>query len=155
MEQLVLLLIIGAISLINWLIEQSGKRREMRRLEMERSHRETEESVYRKPTTDPVAPTVDTMRSREMRRFLESFGVPLPEEMEAPAVETKNPEISATFIRENLDSETQQALVALKQPKPLPIKEPVCQQSKAPANLRQAILWREVLGPPRSINAWT
>ena len=154
MEQLVLLLIIGAISLINWLIEQSGKRREMRRIEKERSLRETEESVYRKPTPAPVAPTVETMRGRELRRFLDAFGVPLPEEMEAPAVETKNLEVSAPLRREIPGFETQPALGALKLQKALPTKESVPQQTKSSAFFRQAILWREVLGPPRSLSPW-
>jgi hypothetical protein len=146
MEQLVLLLIIGAISLINWLIEQSGKRREKRRLEKELTNQEPEESVYREPTPAPAAPSSESPRGQEMRRFLESFGIPLPEEIEAPAV--------------NLEVLAPSPSVALPLKPPViaykPIPEPMRISPervflKSPSALRQAIVWREILGPPRSL----
>ena len=146
MEQLVLLLIIGAISLINWLIEQSGKRREKRRLEKELNSREPEESVYQEPTPAPAAPSNEPTRGKEMRRFLESFGIPLPEEIEAPVV---NLEVLAPSPSEPLP--LQPPVIATK-----PISAPARNSAervflKSPSALRQAVVWREILGPPRSL----
>jgi len=147
MEQLVLLLIIGAISLINWLIEQSGKRREMRKLEQERSRRETEESVYRHP--EPVTPADETPRAQEIRRFLESFGVPLPEEIEAPAAQFEKPDVCIAPRPENPIPEFQPVRMRPQTAPPTKISQvrPVL----GSAFLRQAVVWREVLGPPRSL----
>jgi hypothetical protein len=80
MEQLVLILIIGAISLINWLIEQSGKRREQQRLQRERESNQVEGSAYQdsSPPTDRLRPATQPEPSREVRELLEVFGVPLP-----------------------------------------------------------------------------
>ncbi len=146
MEQLVLLLIIGAISLINWLIEQSGKRREKRRLEKELTSQEPEESVYREPPPAPAAPSTEPQRGQEMRRFLESFGIPLPEEIEAPVV---NLEVLAPSPSEALPL---QPPVIGSKPIPAPVLiSPARPSLKSPTSLRQAIVWREVLGPPRSL----
>lgn len=146
MEQLVLLLIIGAISLINWLIEQSGKRREKRRLEKEVADQESEESSYRQPSAAPVAPAPESARGAEMRRFLESFGIPLPEENEVAVVEREVPAttpVPATPVR-----------IPIVEAKPSPViakKPPTASSLKSAAALRQAIVWREILGPPRSL----
>jgi hypothetical protein len=150
MEQLVLLLIIGAISLINWLIEQSGKRREQRRFEAERARREAEASPYQEPAPSPASiPEVyEPEPQQEMRRFLESFGIPMPEEVApqevapefltpAPAQTPAPAPASRTIVRKlkPTSSKPQQVLLEI----------------KSPAALRQAIVWREILGPPRSL----
>lgn len=147
MEQLVLLLIIGAISLINWLIEQSGKRREKRRLEKELTSQEPEESVYRESTPASAAPSTEAPRGHEMRRFLESFGIPLPEEIEAPIV---NLEV-ANSRQSPPPTSAQPPHVASKRI-PAPVRmAPERLSLKSPAALRQGILLREILGPPRSL----
>ena len=146
MEQLVLLLIIGAISLINWLIEQSGKRREQRRFEAERARREAEASPYQEPAPSPASiPEVyEPEPQQEMRRFLESFGIPMPEEVApqevAPEILTPAP-VQAPAPR-----------AIARKLKPTPSKpQQVLLEIKSPAALRQAIVWREILGPPRSL----
>jgi hypothetical protein len=72
MEQLVLLLIIGAISLINWLIEQSGKRREQRRFEAERTRREAEASPYLERELTPTPAPETREPAPHSSRHLES-----------------------------------------------------------------------------------
>ena len=153
MEQLVLLLIIGAISLINWLIEQSGKRREQRRFEAERARREAEASPYQEPAPSPTSiPEVRKSEpQQEMRRFLESFGIPMPEEA-APQ------EVAPEFLTP----------APAQTPAPAPVPRPIVRklkptsskpqqvqlEIKSPAALRQAIVWREILGPPRSLQPY-
>ena len=146
MEQLVLLLIIGAISLINWLIEQSGKRREKRRLEKELSGQESEEPAYRESSPAPAETDTENPRGQEMRRFLESFGIPLPEEIEEPVV---SQEIVAP--RQSPPPLLQPPLVVSRKT-PAPVRmAPDRFSLKSPAALRQAIVLREILGPPRSL----
>jgi hypothetical protein len=151
MEQLVLLLIIGAISLINWLIEQSGKRREQRRFEAERARREAEASPYQEPASSPASiPEVhEPEPQQEMRRFLESFGIPMPEEVApqevAPEIPTPAP-VQAPAPAPHAIS---------RKLKPTPSKpQQVLLEIKSPAALRQAIVWREILGPPRSLQPY-
>jgi hypothetical protein len=148
MEQLVLLLIIGAISLINWLIEQSGKRREQRRFEAERARREAESSPYQEPAPSPASiPEVHKSEpQQEMRRFLESFGIPMPEEAApqefAPEIPTPAP----------VQAPAPAPRAIARKLKPTPSKpQQVLLEIKSPAALRQAIVWREILGPPRSL----
>ncbi len=146
MEQLVLLLIIGAISLINWLIEQSGKRREKRRLEKELTSQEPEEGVYRESSPASAAPSTEAPRGEQMRRFLESFGIPMPEEIEAPVVN-----LEALAPRPSAALPFQPTVIASKSI-PVPVQNsPERVFLKSPAALRQAIVWREILGPPRSL----
>lgn len=146
MEQLVLLLIIGAISLINWLIDQSGKRREKRRLEKETFGQESEESVYRESAPAPPETKTQMPRGQEMRRFLESFGIPLPEEIEEPVVNQK-----VVAPRQSPPPIVQPSLVASRKA-PAPVRmAPDRFSLKSPAALRQAIVLREILGPPRSL----
>jgi hypothetical protein len=153
MEQLVLLLIIGAISLINWLIEQSGKRREQRRFEAERARREAEPSPYQEPAPSPTSiPEVHKSEpQQEMRRFLESFGIPMPEEVApqevAPEFLTPAPAQTPAL------APTPRTIV--RKLKPTSSKPQQVQlEIKSPAALRQAIVWREILGPPRSLQPY-
>jgi len=151
MEQLVLLLIIGAISLINWLIEQSGKRREQRRFETERARREAEPSSYQEPALLPESiPEVhQSAPQQEMRRFLEAFGIPMPEEFAsqefAPQILTPAPAQTPARAPRTTSPKL----------KPTPSKpRQVPLEIKSPSVLRQAIVWREILGPPRSLQPY-
>ena len=154
MEQLVLLLIIGAISLINWLIEQSGKRREQRRFEQERARRqEADPNPYLEsaPSPAPVHELPEPAPQQEMRRFLEAFGIPLPEEPPAPVTLQ---EVEAPAPRQIPEPEpAQPVLVPKRKVTPTKTHQPVA-IIKSPATLRQAIIWREILGPPRSLQSY-
>ena len=146
MEQLVLLIIIGAISLINWLIDQSGKRREKRRLEKELSGQESEEPAYRELSPASAETGTETPRAQEMRRFLESFGIPLPEEIEEPVARQE-----VVAPRQSPPPLLQPPLVVSRKT-PAPVRmAPDRFSLKSPAALRQAIVLREILGPPRSL----
>jgi fused signal recognition particle receptor len=157
MEQLVLLLIIGAISLINWLIEQSGKRREQRRFEAERARREAEANPYLEP--EPAAPIPvpearEPAPQQEMRRLLEAFGIPVPEESAPQALPSEIPapasEPTPVFASAPITMPEPRPVIAKTKPTPSsPRKAPL--EIKSPAALRQAIIWREILGPPRSL----
>jgi hypothetical protein len=155
MEQLVLLLIIGAISLINWLIEQSGKRREQRRFEQERARRQAEPipNPYLEPapTPAPVQEFPEPAPPQEMRKFLEAFGIPLPEE---PAPPIALQEVEPPAPRQLPEPEPAQPIPRPKH-KVTPTKthQPVA-IIKSPETLRQAIIWREILGPPRSLQSY-
>jgi hypothetical protein len=151
MEQLVLLLIIGAISLINWLIEQSGKRREQRRFEAERARREAEASPYQEPAPSPASiPEVHKSEpQQEMRRFLESFGIPMPEEV---APQEVAPEILTPAPAQTPAPAPRTIVRKLKPTSSKP--QQVQLEIKSPAALRQAIVWREILGPPRSLQPY-
>jgi hypothetical protein len=146
MEQLVLLLIIGAISLINWLIEQSGKRREQRRFETECARREAEPSPYQEPALSPASiPELHEFGpQQEMRRFLETFGIPMPEEA-APEILKLAPAQTPARAPRTISPK-------LKQTPSKPRQVPL--EIKSPAVLRQAIVWREILGPPRSLQPY-
>jgi len=153
MEQLVLLLIIGAISLINWLIEQSGKRREQRRFEQESARRQAETNPYLEPTPTPapVQELPDPNPQQEMRKFLEAFGIPVPEE---PAPPIAPQEIYPPVPQEIFEPEpVQPAPRPKRKTAPLQTHQPAA-FVKSPAILRQAIIWREILGPPRSLQPY-
>ena len=152
MEQLVLLLIIGAISLINWLIEQSGKRREQRRFEQERARRqEADPNPYLEPapTPAPVQELPEPAPQQEMRKFLEAFGIPLPEEPPAP--------VTLQEVEAPAPRQIPEPVQPIPRPKrkvtPTKTHQPVA-ITKSPATLRQAIIWREILGPPRSLQSY-
>ena len=151
MEQLVLLLIIGAISLINWLIEQSGKRREQRRFETERARREAEPSPYQEPALSPESlPEVqESAPQQEMRRFLETFGIPVPDEIAPQEVAPQIP----TPALEKAPAPAPRTIARKLKPTPSKPRE-VPLEIKSPAALRQAIVWREILGPPRSLQPY-
>ena len=151
MEQLVLLLIIGAISLINWLIEQSGKRREQRRFETERARREAEPSPYQEPALSPASlPEVhESAPQQEMRRFLETFGIPMPDEIAPQEVALQIP----TPALEKAPAPAPRTIARKLKPTPSKPRE-VPLEIKSPAALRQAIVWREILGPPRSLQPY-
>ncbi len=151
MEQLVLLLIIGAISLINWLIEQSGKRREQRRFESERARREAEPSPYQEPALSPASlPEVhESAPQQEMRRFLETFGIPMPDEIAPQEVALQIP----TPALEKAPAPAPRTIARKLKPTPSKPRE-VPLEIKSPAALRQAIVWREILGPPRSLQPY-
>lgn len=152
MEQLVLLLVIAAISLVNWLIERSAKLREKRQLEKEAANRGQPPPVFA-----PEPPTPREEIEEHMRRMLESLGVPVEEPRPLPA-----PSAPAVVFQE---PPTPPPL-----PKPQPdLPRPALRRSKAattvlrprspwlarlssPQGLREAAVLREILGPPRAFS---
>ncbi|MEI8294268.1 MAG: hypothetical protein WCG66_09815 [bacterium] len=151
MEQLVLVLIIGAVSLINWLIEQSAKRREQQRSQRERDGREVVPSPCDEALPDAVRPVEQPDPQAEMRDWLESFGLPvlLPKTVAAPDSVLCQPDLPHPKPAASRP-------VAARKPrtKHLP-PAPVLAPFKTRTDLRQAIIWREILGAPRSIQPFS
>jgi hypothetical protein len=153
MEQLVLLLVIAAISLANWLIERSAKLREKKRLLKEAS-----QDGQPEPVTQPESAREPSAREdleEHMRRMMESFGMPVEEtrsfqETPTPRVVFEEP--------------------VAPPPPPLPVIHPrirrsaskpsVARRPRSPwtarlgssQGLREAIVLREILGPPKALS---
>jgi hypothetical protein len=155
MEQLVLLLVIAAISLVNWLIERSAKLREQRRREKEASNQ-----GQPPPVSSPNFPEPSPREEIEdqMRRMLESFGLPV----EDPKPFPQKPE--PVFVFE------EPIAPPLPPPRPLaPTPRPTLRRStkistsththrawtsrlSSPKGLREAMVLREILGPPKALS---
>ena len=153
MEQLVLLLIIAAISLVNWLIERSGKLREQRRLQKEAANRgETS------PSPAPPLPQASPREEIEehMRRMMESFGFPVEEP--APAIKKQQPVVelvqptsppplpkpAAVIERPRIRRDKQVTAVSRE-------RSPWLKRLDSPQGLREAVVLREILGPPKAL----
>jgi hypothetical protein len=155
MEQLVLLLVIAAISLVNWLIERSAKLREQRRREKEASNQ-----GQPPPVSSPSFPEPSPREEIEdqMRRMLESFGLPvedpkpLPQKPEpvfvfeepiAPQLPPPRPLAPPprTALRRGLEKST-----------PTRTHRPWTSRLGSPQGLREAIVLREILGPPKALS---
>lgn len=188
MEQLVILIIIGAISLINWLLQKSAEHKSKRPpgrsateegfdgvpapLESRREPRhEFQQEDHRPvPTADPQA---------ELRRFFEAMGLPLEEEPVRPAPITPSfqeppalpeppapiapapiaPVVQPTRARSISPREKVSARYAElakgfaraeQTTEALPTVD-FHEFLKSPASLRQAIILREILGPPKAL----
>ena len=155
MEQLVLLLVIAAISLVNWLIERSAKLREQRRREKEASNQ-----GQPPPISSPSFPEPSPREEIEdhMRRMLESFGLPVEdpkpipqkpepvfvfEEPIAPPLPPPRPlpPPPRTALRRGLEKST-----------PTRTHRPWTSRLGSPQGLREAIVLREILGPPKALS---
>ena len=149
-QQLVLILIIGAISLINWLIDKSAKQREKRRIEsLEREGQAPGSQPH------PVEPQQTKQTEESLREFMETFGFPLsvepaskPTQFTPPTLEPPLPPLSA--VRQNLTP-----------PPTAPMRHQVPRVSNQRSNrwasllhgrgtTRQAMILSEILGPPRA-----
>jgi hypothetical protein len=75
MEQLVILLIIGLISLINWLMQRSAELKEKRRLEKAAQQGE----IHSPPPPSTAPPPVDADPAESMRKLMEALGLPVEE----------------------------------------------------------------------------
>jgi len=160
MEQFVLLLIIAAIAFANWLIERSAKLREKRRLMKESSRHEASARHHHE---EPI-PEVSQREQVEdhMRRMLESFGFPVeepaPEEIphpsrpsadfyEEPAAPPPLPKrIPAAAAPRTTLRRTQAAITTVRP------RSPWLSRLGSPQGLREAVVLREILGPPKAFS---
>ena len=149
-QQLILILIIGAISLINWLIDKSAKQREKRRIE-------NLENEGQAPASHPhpVEPPQTNQTEESLREFMETFGFPTSVEPVPPPIQSSPPIF-------------EQPLPIIPSPRPLPAPPIVVPlKSIAPrvslgnsnhwasllhgrGTTRQAMILSEILGPPRA-----
>lgn len=157
MEQLVILVVIGLISLVNWLIQRSAEIREQRKKEREsrgipegNPFRQEEEvsGEFPPPIADPAG---------EMRKLMEALGIPL-ETGEAPRPEPREPAAP---------SKLPPPVVLVPSAKPV-VEKPLSPSASTPQlgstprtgtfrnslhsrdSVRQAVILREILGPPKA-----
>lgn len=158
MEQLVLLLIIAGISLINWLVEKSKKLREEKRLEKTRAESPKAPTPIPQPEPATPAPRED-QGSEQMRRLLEAMGIPtdfaeaptapkpaLHSQPEPPPVPLFEPPTRPATPRPSLRKARPTALQRAAKPSPW------SQRLRSNTAIREAIVLREILGPPRALS---
>jgi hypothetical protein len=173
MEQLVLLLIIAAISLVNWLIEKSAKLREEKRLEKLRREREEQQNSFPRqaaqpppapqPLPEPIpAPAAPSRTQEELRRMLESLGFPIEEEEQAPPppLPRAEPTPEPAF-----PGEPAPGIPEVRQPAPRPRSIPAQVAARRPnpwaeklrthEGFREAFALREIIGPPRCLEPYS
>ena len=153
MEQLVLLLVIAAISLVNWLIERSGKLREQRRLEKEAARQSDSAPEPRQTFPEPSA---REQIEEQMRRVMESFGIPVEEPKPQPLQQAP----VVTFVAPLTPPPLPSPIPAVEQPRPRRSKDfasvsrersPWLKRLDSPQGLREALVLREILGPPKAL----
>jgi hypothetical protein len=164
MEQLVILVLIGLISFIQWLIKQSAELREKKK-QAERAAMGGEKLRQHPEPSEPVAPRETVSGDEAMRRLMEALG--LPPENEPPVVVSQPeppvqpPPLPMPVIRE---VPVFREAVPVFRPDPPPPRQ-VRRAQPAPseaadrfpefasaATLRRAIILREILGPPRALD---
>ena len=158
MEQLVIIAIIGLISLVNWVMKRSAEIREQRKLERQRLGIPEGDPFH--PSENPAAPRRSADDSSpDMRRLMEALGLP-PAEEELPP----RPVVRETAALPPLPAYRPPAT-----PKPRfqspgtrsPAIPPAAVVSGSPLDaalrshdgIRQAIVLREILGPPKALAA--
>lgn len=164
MEQLVIIAIVGLISLVNWLMKRSAEVREERRLERQR------QGI---PEGDPFHPAEsaegrtakrapEAHPSPDMRRLMEALGLPQDDE------EFINPE-DVPEIRRPAPANPPPPPLPVFQPLPRPelrsgkfknidvalsqtaTVSPLAVTLHSHEGLRQGIVLREILGPPKAL----
>jgi len=158
MEQLVLLLIIAGISLINWLVEKSKKIREEKRLEQANSQSAAQTTAHQEETVLSPRSAPDEDSSEQMRRLLEAMGIPteFPEQPATPEPEPVRATLPAPPplpqaptpppARPSLRKKRAAAASSASQPTAW------SKRLRSQAALREAIILREILGPPRALS---
>ena len=95
MEQLIILLVIGAISLVNWLIKQSAEARERKRQQgrVDRGEEPSVLSEQKVPEESSFGPASGKEEdpSESMRKLMEALGLPLEEEPPKPVQPVRRP----------------------------------------------------------------
>ncbi|MCX6969286.1 MAG: hypothetical protein NTV93_03910 [Verrucomicrobia bacterium] len=154
MEQVVIIVVIGLISLVNWLMKRSAEIRAERRLERQRLGIPEGDPYHegsRKAGTpaDPSPPAMTP--SADMRRLMEALGLPAGEEEDVPESAPDLPPLPA------FHPPTPPKLRAGKikdpgfAPPPAPPASPLALALHSHEGIRQAIVLREILGPPKAL----
>ena len=155
MEQLIILVLIGLISLINWLIQRSAEIRKRRKIEQEAPGK-----ALRQETPEPPEDT-----ERSLRKLMEALG--LPEEAPPPlppprrAVPEKTPAAVPAPAPQRTPPPLRKASAPLHQWKPQaspappapPAPPSLAAMLSTPNGLRHGILLAEILGPPRALQS--
>ena len=160
MEQVVIIVIIGLISLVNWVVKRSAEIREERKRERQRQGIPEGDPFHSAPheTESPAPSRPDTAPSTDMRRLMEALGLP-PEDDELPpkpVVREAPPAIpppptyrppAAAKPRVNKPST---GVVSIP---PATTVSPLAAALRSRDGIRQAIVLREILGPPKALAA--
>jgi hypothetical protein len=156
-QQIVIIVIIGLISLVNWLMKSSAELRERRRQERERlgipEGDPYHEDSRKAKTPGSLAPPTQAS-SPEMRRLLEALGLPADEEQEppAPVVLPPIPACQPPTPRKPSSGKPRGEMPHARA-SAIPPAAPVSPLSLAlhsRDSIRQAIVLRELLGPPKA-----
>lgn len=169
MEQLIILLLIGLISLINWIVRKSAEAREQRKLERMRDSGQ-------EPEPEPLhrhEPEEDDNPDDSMRRLIEALGLPkesapppVPRRQQPltpppmPKVVVRPPVVpSVPLFRAETFAPTP-TTVALGPIKPVPTAAATIKAEEiprirkvlsVPGGARDAIILSEVLGLPKAL----
>jgi len=154
-EQLVILLVIGIISLVNWLMQRSAEIREQRKAEAERLGI-PEGNPFQPAEEKPAAkPTPGKDPAREMRKLMEALGLPLEDEeppvhRELPSA-PELPPLPAYQPKPPAEKPAGQFFTPAFAAHPLPVAPTALSQAlRTRDGVRQAIILREILGPPKA-----
>jgi len=154
-EQLVILLVIGIISLVNWLMQRSTEIRERRKAEDGRFGIPGENPFQ--PADEKPATTTEPVKdpAREMRKLMEALGLPLEDEEPPvrrelpPAPEL--PPLPAYLPKAPAPKPVVQIPAAAFAPHTPPAaRTALAQALRSRDGVRQAIILREILGPPKA-----
>lgn len=97
MDQLVLLVIIGLISLVNWMMQKAAQKREQAKLERE-SKREAGRNIYtQKPKREAVPRRAASPQQDPLKELMEALGLPPDAASPPPAVPRAAPEFEEEF----------------------------------------------------------
>ena len=115
MEQLVILIIIGLISLVNWVMQKAAEKREAaetKRTERREVKREARRNVYTQPA--PAAPPVAHRRGAERDPFKD-----LMDALGLPSDQLPPPPVTAGEVFQ------EEEFASMEEPAPPPVPEPV------------------------------
>lgn len=154
MEQVVIIVVIGLISLVNWLMKRSAEIREERKLERQRQGI-PEGDPYHEGSLEDGAPSAlpapAVAASTDMRKLMEALGLPAGEEEIVPEPAPVLPPLPAfqppapPKLRAGKIKDPGFA------PPSAPRANPLALALQSRDDLRQAIVLREILGPPKAL----
>ncbi len=170
MEQLVILVIIGLISLVNWLMQRSAQMKEKRRLERAAQQGEPSEPLVPEPSFE----TQEERPDESMRKLMEALGLPveeapppLPKPVQAEPVYREPPPppvvVQRNFSHKRLSEPPQEVFVhqshephkttSRRGPAVIEIAKPSRFRTLLSTNegIRDALVLSEVLGKPVSM----
>ncbi len=162
MEQLVILLIIGAISLVNWLIRKSAEMREQKKQArreqgLDPADSDTSEIPAFQEVQKPAA--APETADESMRRLMEALGLPTESEPPAlprPVVEAPPPipKIASAppltpRVSKNSAAKDRRLLREAREIKPQ--RPRLAAKLATSQGLRDAVVLAEILGPPKGL----
>jgi hypothetical protein len=183
MDQLVLLVVIGLISLINWVIQKAAEKREQAKLERG-AKRETGRNIYTQKQQRPAAARRASAPTQDpFKELMDALGLPAETVLPPPVAQRPAPEAEEEFasLEEAPPPLPKRAAPKAESPRwqPASVRRPdektarlasaFAAKEKAPAekahrvsvrelladrtSKRQAIVLAEILGPPRALQS--